>query len=186
MKIHRILGAGRRRGQGAVVLALCAAGMVGCAVSGLSAAAAEVESAPAAVSAAPSDAAPDAPFDLASYRGRVVLVEFWASWCAPCRDAIPWLGAMLSDYGPDGLVVIAVNVDQNRASADQFLTAVGGRDLELRYDPAGKLAERLHIGGMPTEIVFDRHGVERFRHTEFLLRQRVRYESELRRLLDEK
>jgi len=124
--------------------------------------------------------------DLAPYRGHVVLVEFWASWCAPCRDAVPWVGAMLSDYGQRGLVVIAVNVDQNRDAAEQFLTAIGGRDLNLRYDPRGALASRLNIGGMPTEIVFDRNGVERFRHNEFLLGKRSQYESELRRLLDEK
>jgi hypothetical protein len=93
---------------------------------------------------------------------------------------------MLSDYGQSGLVVIAVNVDQNRDAAEQFLTAIGGRDLNLRYDPRGALASRLNIGGMPTEIVFDRNGVERFRHNEFLLGKRSQYESELRRLLDEK
>ncbi len=183
MNIDRSLGVRRGRARCSAVLALCAAAIAGSAASGVAVAA---DAAPAAMPAAPSDAPADAPFDIGNYRGRVVLVEFWASWCGPCRDAIPWLGAMLADHGQDGLVVIAVNVDQNRASADQFLTAVGGRDLELRYDPAGSLAERLHIGGMPTEIVFDRHGVERFRHTEFLLRQRVRYEAELRGLLDEK
>ncbi len=138
-----------------------------------------------AAAAAPADADGDA-LDLSTYRGRVVLVEFWASWCAPCRDAVPWVGAMLSDYGQSGLVVIAVNVDQNRDAAEQFLTAVGGRDLNLRYDPRGALASRLKIGGMPTGIVFDRNGVERFRHDEFLLGKRSQYESELRRLLDEK
>jgi thiol-disulfide isomerase/thioredoxin len=133
---------------------------------------------------APATGSSDSALDLAAFRGKVVMVEFWTSWCVICKDAFPWLGAMQSEYGSSGLVVIAVNVDQNRSDAEQFLTAIGGRDLELRYDPTGALAERFHIGGMPTEIVFDRNGVERFRHNDFLLRQRNKYESELRRLLD--
>jgi len=140
----------------------------------------------AAPASASTSASEDAALGLAQYRGRVVVVEFWASWCAPCRDSIPWLGAMLSDYAQSGLVVIAVNVDQNRAAADQFLSTVGGRDLNPRYDPNGEIASRLNIGGMPTEVIFDRNGVERFRHSEFLLKKRNQYESELRSLLDEK
>ncbi len=129
----------------------------------------------AAAVADPQD--PAAPFDLAQYRGKVVLVNFWASWCTHCVDEFPWLGEMKVKYGAGGLVVVAVNVDRNPAEAERVLSAVGGHDLELRSDPDGALAARLKVGGMPENIVFDRTGTERYRFSDFRQRKREDYES---------
>ena len=65
--------------------------------------------------------------DLERFRGKVVVVDFWASWCAPCRQSFPWLNEMQAKYGSAGLVVIAVNVDRERAEAERFLREVPGR-----------------------------------------------------------
>src|ERR1700720_2855448 len=59
--------------------------------------------------------------DLAEFRGSVVYLDFWASWCAPCRQSFPWMQTMQDAYGAEGLRVVAVNVDQYRADAEQFL-----------------------------------------------------------------
>src|SRR5690242_15795217 len=58
---------------------------------------------------------------LDSLRGKVVLVDFWASWCAPCRGSFPWLSRMHDRYGADGFAVVAVDLDKDRAAADRFL-----------------------------------------------------------------
>jgi thiol-disulfide isomerase/thioredoxin len=120
--------------------------------------------------------------DLARYRGKVVLVDFWASWCKPCRDSLPWLNLMQEKYGPLGLVVIGVNVDRNRADAERFLEAVPAR-FQLLYDPDGVLAARYELMGMPSSLVFDPEGSLVASHVGFRNGLRDEREAELRRLL---
>ena len=97
------------------------------------------------------------PLDLARYRGRVVVVDFWASWCKPCRQSIPWLNEMRARYGDDGLVIVGVNVDALRSDAERFLREVPA-EFELVYDPEGALAGLYKLQGMPMSFVFDRNG----------------------------
>jgi thiol-disulfide isomerase/thioredoxin len=108
--------------------------------------------------------------DLDSYRGKVVYLDFWASWCRPCRESFPFMDALERDLGPRGLVVIAVNVDTEQRRADQFLAErpVG---FKIAYDPAGKLAEHWRLEGMPTTVLIGRDGRPRsqrvgFRHAD--------------------
>jgi cytochrome c biogenesis protein CcmG/thiol:disulfide interchange protein DsbE len=102
-------------------------------------------------------AAPELPSDLARYRGQVVVVDFWASWCKPCRQSIPWLNELRTRYGSQGLVIVGVNVDANRADAEKFQRDTPIR-FEVLYDPQGKMAELFGLQGMPTTFVFDREG----------------------------
>lgn len=122
------------------------------------------------------------PFDLAQYRGRVVVVDFWASWCAPCRRSIPWLNEMYSRYGEQGLVIVGINVDRNRGDAERFLREVP-IDFEVVYDSDGELAERYQVEAMPSTYIFDRNGELAERHLGFLNRKRSEYEALLGRLL---
>ena len=57
--------------------------------------------------------------DLSAYKGKVVYIDFWASWCEPCRESFPWMQDVQSAFGPQGFVVIAVNVDHDRAAAER-------------------------------------------------------------------
>jgi cytochrome c biogenesis protein CcmG, thiol:disulfide interchange protein DsbE len=120
--------------------------------------------------------------DLSGYRGKVVIVDFWASWCGPCRQSFPWLNAMHSRYAAHGLVVIGVNVDRDRADATRFLRDVPAQ-FELRYDPDGALATRYQLPGMPTSLVFDRSGELVNTHVGFRQALREEREAELNRLL---
>jgi thiol-disulfide isomerase/thioredoxin len=120
--------------------------------------------------------------DLARYRGQVVLVDFWASWCSPCRSSIPWLNAMQAKYGSHGLVVIGVNVDKERGDAERFL-ADTPIHFEVVYDPAGRLPVQYDVPVMPSSFVFDRSGALVARHAGFLNARRAEYEATLRKLL---
>jgi len=120
--------------------------------------------------------------DLARYRGQVVLVDFWASWCSPCRSSIPWLNAMQEKYAGQGLVIIGVNVDKERGDAERFL-AETPIHFEVVYDPEGRLPARYDVPVMPSSFVFDRSGALVARHAGFLKANRAEYEATLRNLL---
>jgi thiol-disulfide isomerase/thioredoxin len=120
--------------------------------------------------------------DLDAYRGRVVVVDFWASWCAPCRRSIPWLNQMRAQYGDRGLVVIGVNVDKDARDAARFLREVP-IDFEVVYDPEGTLAAQYALEGMPSSYVYSRDGELVARHLGFQNARRPEYEALLARLL---
>lgn len=103
---------------------------------------------------------------LADHRGKVVYVDFWASWCGPCVQSFPWMNAMQDKYGDAGLVIIAVNVDRDRERVEDFLSRVPAK-FELIYDPAGELATEFDLGGMPCSFLVDRRGVLRGDHVGF-------------------
>jgi thiol-disulfide isomerase/thioredoxin len=124
--------------------------------------------APTAPAAAPAAASgKDFPFEdqkgkartLQEFRGRVVLLEFWAPWCVPCRKGFPWLEDLQQRQGAAGLQVIAVTMETDDASVSSFLsdhpvTFVVGRDR------TGRSAELYEVAAMPTTIVLDREGRE--------------------------
>lgn len=128
-------------------------------------------------------AAPTWPL-LQSLHGKVVLVDFWASWCAPCRRSFPWMNDLQQRHAAQGLVVVAVNVDQDRALANAFLREIPV-SFRLEYDPAGALAEQFHVQAMPTSFLIDRRGTVRGRHAGFREAQRAERETQIQQLLEE-
>jgi cytochrome c biogenesis protein CcmG/thiol:disulfide interchange protein DsbE len=123
------------------------------------------------------------PLDLARYRGKVVVVDFWASWCGPCRQSFPWLNAMQAKYADRGLVVIGVNVDRERADADRFLRDVPA-GFQVVYDPGGTLASKYDLPGMPVSYVIGPKGEVVGRHVGFRNALRDEREAELQKLLE--
>lgn len=119
--------------------------------------------------------------DLDRYRGKVVVVDFWASWCVPCRRSFPWLNDIQSKYR-DRVVVIGVNVDRNQADAAQFLRDVPAA-FPMIYDPEGKLAARYEVPGMPSSFIFDAQGKLVAKHIGFRSSDSEAREQELRALL---
>ena len=125
------------------------------------------------------------PFDLANLRGQVVYLDFWASWCGPCRQSFPWMQTMTNAYQGQGLAIIAVNLDRDRVDADKFLGQFKPT-FDVRFDPKGESAEFYKIKGMPVSLLIDRHGVTRFTHVGFRPVDAAAYETQLRELLAEK
>ena len=106
------------------------------------------------------------PVSLAVLQGRVVLLDFWASWCPPCRQSFPWMDQMLARHGGAGLAVVAVNLDRQRAYAEQFLRAVPSR-ATIAFDPAGDTPRRFGAKAMPTSFIIGRDGRVRLQHDGF-------------------
>lgn len=121
--------------------------------------------------------------DLERLRGKVVLLDFWASWCEPCRHSFPWLNAMQAKYAERGLVIIAVNVDRERAAAERFLRETPAT-FRIVYDPAGALAARYEVPGMPSSYVIDAKGDIVGTHIGFRNALRAEREAELQKLLE--
>lgn len=122
--------------------------------------------------------------NLAQYQGKVVLLDFWASWCGPCRQSFPWLNQMQQKYRDQGLVIIAINEDEERADAMQFLQKYPAQ-FSLVFDPQGELASHYQLQGMPTSIFLDRTGQIRFSHAGLFTAKTQDYEHEIQQLLQE-
>lgn len=123
--------------------------------------------------------------DLGALHGRVVYLDFWASWCGPCKQSFPWMESMKTAYAAQGLEIVTVNLDSKRADADKFLEQFHPT-FDVRFDPKGELAELYKVHGMPSSLLIDRQGVTRFSHVGFRPIDAAVYEGQLRELLAEK
>jgi cytochrome c biogenesis protein CcmG, thiol:disulfide interchange protein DsbE len=125
-----------------------------------------------------------ASLDLTPYRGKVVYLDFWASWCGPCKLSFPFMNRLAAyDSGRD-FVLLAVNVDHDRAKADAFLAQVGGH-VPVVYDSGGALARRFGVKAMPTSILIGRDGRIRYVHTGFYPEKMTLYQAHITELLNE-
>jgi cytochrome c biogenesis protein CcmG/thiol:disulfide interchange protein DsbE len=122
------------------------------------------------------------PAALAPVEGRVIWVDSWASWCVPCRRSFPWLNTMHRKYGPEGLQIIAVNLDKDRALADGFLKEVPA-EFELRFDPAGALAKQFGVQTMPSSFLIDANGNVITSHFGFRSSEAADYENSIKAAL---
>jgi thiol-disulfide isomerase/thioredoxin len=114
--------------------------------------------------------------DLQAYRGKIVWVDFWASWCTPCRRSFPWLNEIMSRYSDQGFVIVGVNVDKERALADEFLRETPAR-FPIAYDPEGSMAEKYEVLGMPSSFLIDREGNVISSHIGFRRDEQEDYEA---------
>ena len=129
-------------------------------------------------------ASPPSVVDISAFQGRVVYLDFWASWCEPCRRSFPWMETLRKAYEGKGLTVLAIDVDTDRADGDRFLRRFHP-EFDVRFDSSGTLAEQYKVTGMPTSVLIDRHGVQRFRHIGFQPADAASYEAQVRQLLAE-
>jgi thiol-disulfide isomerase/thioredoxin len=126
-----------------------------------------------------------ADFDLQEFRGKVVVLDFWASWCVPCRRSFPWMNSMQEKYGDDGLVIIGVNLDAVHADAQAFLQETPA-EFRIVSDPQGTLAREHDVIAMPTSYIFDRDGNLVTRHLGFKVKRQEEYEALLVETLNRK
>ena len=121
---------------------------------------------------------------MADAKGKVALVDFWASWCPPCKESFPALDAIQREYQARGVQVIAVNVDEQQKDADAFLAAHPHRLLVV-FDPRGVSPKAFKVKGMPSSFVIDRRGEIRYVHQGYSQGIDAAYRRELDALLAE-
>ncbi len=103
---------------------------------------------------------------LAALRGKVVLLDFWAQWCEPCKRELPELEKLYKAYAAKGVVVIGVNIDKQRDNAERLVRQLG-ITFDVGLDPTGATAGSYDLPKMPTSFLIDRKGVVRFVHDGF-------------------
>jgi len=115
---------------------------------------------------------------LADFKGRVVLVDFWASWCAPCKESFPALNALHQEFHDVGLDVVAINVDEDEKNAYAFL-AGKSPSMTVLYDPKGRTPEAFKVEGMPSSFLIDREGNIRFKHMGYTSKTKADFRKEI-------
>ncbi|WP_138467502.1 TlpA disulfide reductase family protein [Poseidonocella sp. HB161398] len=120
-----------------------------------------VHSEPKPVAEAGFESFEGAPLSLADYRGKVVLLNFWATWCAPCRKEMPALDALETDLGGEDFQVVTVATGRQPAAAmRRFFEEEGVTALPLHRDPKQALAREMAVLGLPVSVLIDRDGNE--------------------------
>jgi peroxiredoxin len=121
---------------------------------------------------------------LADFRGKIVLLELWASWCPDCHVMFPVLDNLSREFRAQGVEVIAVNVDQQRKAADAFLKTQQ-HQLRVMFDPRGRVAEAFDTRGVPASYLIDPRGMIRFTHEGWDEATDATYRREILELLTE-
>jgi peroxiredoxin len=124
------------------------------------------------------------PIQLSKYRGKVVMLNFWASWCGPCRKEMPLMDQIYKKYTAAGFVLLGVNVDTDSTDAQKFLTQVPV-SFPIAYDRENKVAKMYEVSTMPSTFFIDRKGHVRQLHRSYKEGDENEYLSEIRTLIRE-
>ncbi|MFV1982039.1 MAG: TlpA disulfide reductase family protein [Thiohalomonadales bacterium] len=119
---------------------------------------------------------------LKELQGKIVYLDFWASWCVPCRKSFPWMNEMHARYKDKGLVILAVNLDKDPELVAKFLRDYPAK-FKIAYDPSGKSAEAYKVLGMPSSYIIDRQGNIIETHIGFREKDKAGLEKKISSLL---
>lgn len=121
---------------------------------------------------------------LADLKGKVVFINFWASWCAPCQVELPQLNRLAREYKGRSVRVLAINVDSDRAVARSLLKKLGiAAPLEVLWDRQSKVVGTYNIESMPSSFIVDQKGIVRFVHVGYRDEDVQVWRNELNQLL---
>jgi cytochrome c biogenesis protein CcmG/thiol:disulfide interchange protein DsbE len=122
---------------------------------------------------------------LSNSKGKLVYLDFWASWCGPCKQSFPWMNAMQEKYQSQGLEVIAINLDENNDDAQKFLASTPAK-FTVAFDAKGQIPRQYGVKGMPTSYLISRDGKIIFQHMGFNVADREKLEQKIRESLEDK
>ncbi len=121
---------------------------------------------------------------LEEQQGNVVLINFWASWCAPCREELPHFEDMQQEYEDLGFTVLAVNVDENPDKANILLNDIPV-SFPVLFDDNDKVSKMYDVRAMPTTVIVDRDGNKRITHYGYKTGDEAKYRTAIKTLLRE-
>ena len=121
---------------------------------------------------------------LNQYKGQVVMVNFWATWCGPCQQEMPLLDQMYKKFKPAGFTLIGVNVDKE-APAVRELMARKPVSFPVLLDPANQVSKAYHVNEMPSSVLIDRKGEIRYIHRGYRPGDENEYQDRIRQLIRE-
>jgi cytochrome c biogenesis protein CcmG, thiol:disulfide interchange protein DsbE len=119
---------------------------------------------------------------LDAYKGKTVYLDFWASWCGPCKQSFPWMNEMHKRYRAKGLHIVGVNLDQKPQDAQTFL-ATNPASFEIAFDPAGQTPRTFGVKGMPTSFLISPEGKVLMVHQGFNEEGRADLEKQIQQAL---
>lgn len=119
---------------------------------------------------------------LSNYKGKLIYLDFWASWCGPCKQSFPWLNEMQSKYSAKGFYVVGINVDANTDDAKAFLANLPAK-FTIAYDPKGATPKAYAIKGMPSSVLIDGNGKVISQHTGFRDADKAQLEQAIQQAL---
>ncbi|WP_229256873.1 choice-of-anchor D domain-containing protein [Duganella lactea] len=125
---------------------------------------------------------PQGAVKLEQYRGKLVYVDFWASWCGPCRQSFPWMNEMQARYGDKGLQIVGINVDAKTDDARNFLTGTPAKFV-IGFDPSGTAPRAYGVKGMPSSVLIGPDGKVLYEHSGFRADDRAALESRIQAAL---
>ena len=128
-------------------------------------------------------AGPQGVVRLADYKGKTVYLDFWASWCAPCKQSFPWMNEMQARYKDSGLRILGINVDQKPVDAKTFLERLPA-GFDLAFDATGKTPRSYEVKAMPTSVLIGPTGVVLAVHRGFASEDRAALEGAIRQALN--
>ncbi|GHF87501.1 TlpA disulfide reductase family protein [Thalassotalea marina] len=117
-----------------------------------------------------------------SNKGKVIYVDFWASWCIPCKKSFPWMNEMQAKYKNTDFTVLSVNLDANKSHALTFLEEIPAT-FPVFYDPKGRVAKAFKLKGMPSSFIVDKAGNIVSSHVGFNETKKVSYQTEIEALI---
>ena len=121
---------------------------------------------------------------LSEYRGQVVLLNFWASWCGPCRQEMPLLSKMQNKYGKLGFTILGVNVEEDSSPAKNYLKGLN-ITFPILFDTENKASKAYDVSAMPSTVMIDRNGKMRFLHKGYKPGDEAQYAKWAKKLLRE-
>jgi peroxiredoxin len=124
------------------------------------------------------------PSGLNAYKGQVVMVNFWATWCGPCQQEMPLLDQMYKKYKPAGFTLIGVNVDKEAPAVKQLLERKPV-SFPVLLDPANQVSKAYHVDEMPSSVIIDRKGQIRYIHRGYKPGDENDYQDRIRQLIRE-
>lgn len=122
---------------------------------------------------------------LNDYNGKILFINFWASWCAPCQKELPQLDQLMSEYKGKEVSLVAINIDTDRSQAEATLEKlrIGISKMEILLDPESKVVSAYNVDSMPSSFILDQNGIIRFVHMGFHKTDPEKWRIEINELL---